>query len=141
MVYLICFRHSAIPCHNWIIDNEVRKRKVDSTCVFELFSISNPSYFLFRLFHFILQHCRSQNKNNLECYYLPWSKCTLQDALTSTNGEFIPYVKQPAFKNGDPAHYEQTILTGAVGENKLENDSRRTLCHYAYVLTSCTSYT
>jgi hypothetical protein len=27
------------------------------------------------------QHCRSQNKTNLECYYEPWSSCTVLDAL------------------------------------------------------------
>jgi hypothetical protein len=27
--------------------------------------------------------CRSQQKSNLECYFLPWSKCTLEDAYHS----------------------------------------------------------
>jgi hypothetical protein len=51
---------------------------------------------------------------------LPWSKCTLQDALTSANGEFTPYEKLPSFKNDEPAKYEENILTGAVGEKNFE---------------------
>jgi hypothetical protein len=48
---------------------------------------------------------------------MPWSKCTLQDALTS-NGVFTPLEKQLLFKNDNPAKFEETILTGAVGEKK-----------------------
>jgi hypothetical protein len=34
----------------------------------------------------ISQHCRSQGKNNFECYYEPFSKCTIEDALRSDKG-------------------------------------------------------
>lgn len=39
-----------------------------------------------RLKHFMYwqtdnSHCKSQKKRTLECYYEPWSSCTLQDAL------------------------------------------------------------
>lgn len=68
--------------------------------------------------HFILQHCKSQNKTNLECYYMPWSKCTLKDALTSAAGEFISYEKQPTFKNHNFYNFEETIISRAAGEKK-----------------------
>lgn len=66
-------------------------------------------------YHFKLQHCKSQNKTNLECYYLPLSNCTLQDALKSTSGEIIPFEKLPSFNNDNPATYEDLIIKGAAG--------------------------
>jgi hypothetical protein len=45
-----------------------------------------------------IEYCRNQSKLNLDCYYEPWSSCTLQDALQGTSiqdlrmqGRVIPY--------------------------------------------------
>ena len=38
------------------------------------FSISSP------------QHCRAQNKTDIECYYEPLSKCKIEDALATEDG-------------------------------------------------------
>jgi hypothetical protein len=32
------------------------------------------------------QHCLAQNKSDLDCYYEPLSKCTLEHALATPNG-------------------------------------------------------
>ena len=32
------------------------------------------------------QHCRAQNKTDIECYYEPLSKCKIKDALATANG-------------------------------------------------------
>lgn len=60
---------------------------------------------------------------------MPWSKCTLKDALTSTAGVFVPYEKQPSFKNENPAKYEENILKGAVGSTNLVDDFSCILCY------------
>ena len=38
---------------------------------------------------FFDQLCKSQNKVNLECYYEPISKCTIQDALKNASGDAV----------------------------------------------------
>jgi hypothetical protein len=45
-----------------------------------------------------IEYCRNQSKLSLDCYYEPWSSCTLQDALQGTSlsnlrkqGLVIPY--------------------------------------------------
>ena len=47
------------------------------------------SYFLLTLkFRFLYtQFCRDQNKTDMECYFKPFSRCTLQDALASYTWE------------------------------------------------------
>ena len=48
-----------------------------STLLTALLITSYPSFF---------QLCTSQNKSDLECYYEPLSKCTIQDALSDVDG-------------------------------------------------------
>jgi hypothetical protein len=51
-------------------------------------------------FIFFDQHCKSQNKVDLECYYEPISKCTIHDALKNDQGnqqelkdiQFVGYI-------------------------------------------------
>jgi hypothetical protein len=49
-----------------------------------LFSITPFSFIFFD------QHCKSQNKVDLECYYEPISKCTIHDALKNEHGDQRP---------------------------------------------------
>ena len=44
-------------------------------------------------------HCRSQNKNNMECYYEPWSSCTIEDAIGNMSSHDIPRIHDSDFKN------------------------------------------
>jgi hypothetical protein len=50
-------------------------------------------YYIFVSFPYIrshlslfFQHCRAQKKKDLDCYYEPLSKCTLEHALATPNG-------------------------------------------------------
>lgn len=50
-----------------------------------LLSITTFSFILFD------QHCKSQNKVDLECYYEPISKCTIHDALKNDSGDLLEF--------------------------------------------------
>ena len=47
-------------------------------CSTLLFSVTLP-----------LQFCKNQNKTDLECYYEPLSRCTIQDALAGDDGKQV----------------------------------------------------
>lgn len=55
-------------------------------------------------------HCASQNKKNMECYYLPLSRCTLEDAMSTmhtTNTEY-PQPLPPSVQKSDSSVTEST---------------------------------
>ena len=51
--------------------------------------------------------CRDQNTNSLDCYYEPWSSCTLEDALRGKNIKSVPdlwfrsYEYDQLYRNGN----------------------------------------
>ena len=51
------------------------------------------------------EFCIKQGKDTLECYYLPWSKCTLKDA-----GIIIPSPTKPISKKSFLTHYNHNNL-------------------------------
>jgi len=59
-------------------------------------------------------HCHSQNKHNMECYYMPLSKCTLQDAM-ATMKTINPDYKQPvppamrSVNSSAPIHHHRQL--------------------------------
>jgi hypothetical protein len=58
-------------------------------------------------------HCTSQNKQSLECYYVPLSKCTLADAaatMQTTNPEYIQPLPLP--QRHPEQHSEHTRSNG-----------------------------
>ena len=44
-------------------------------------------------------HCRAQHKDTLDCYYIPWSKCSLADAGVKF---LINAMKSPGYDPNDP---------------------------------------
>jgi hypothetical protein len=54
-------------------------------CTLTFFTIKSIFNSTHQFSLFISQHCRSQGKNNFECYYEPFSKCTVEDALKQGN--------------------------------------------------------
>ena len=67
-------------------------------CLALLFASLPLRYFTSHLFLFSTspfsslffdQLCKSQNKVDLECYYEPISKCTIQDALKNASGDAV----------------------------------------------------
>ncbi len=57
-------------------------------------------------FHVDNDYCRNQTKLNLDCYYEPWSSCTLHDALKGTTLQtlrqaklFLPFNELKGHKN------------------------------------------
>ena len=57
-------------------------------------------------FHVDIDFCRKKDNFNLDCYYEPWSSCTLEDALKGTSQQkirqdnlFLPFNQLKATKN------------------------------------------
>ena len=52
--------------------------KMDSSLMDKMSSVNNR-------FQVDIEYCRKQGKPNLECYYEPWTHCTIQDALQGSS--------------------------------------------------------
>ena len=61
------------------------------------------------LLHFILQHCKSQKKNNFECYYEPFSRCTIEDALKTVNGSILTMDKLSYIRSSIPSKEDRHV--------------------------------
>lgn len=119
------FRYPEKSVRDWIVDNEVRfvGESLTHTVLLSLFPFFLTLIVLFLSRDVLtLQHCRSQNKTDLECYYLPLSKCTIKDALRSASGE-VQTLQMPLTINDDPSTrvnttYEDHIIKVAAGQKK-----------------------
>ena len=80
-------------------------------------------------FIFFDQHCKSQNKVDLECYYEPISKCTIHDALKNDQGGQQEFKHIWALGHIFPEDMEKI---------KKEHESKK--CFFSMCISSTNSY-